>query len=528
MSSEPRSTKGHYGPPKLPVARAYPLLANRRTMVALGLLVALVLLAVTAWNVFFAGGTLLAGGPVSSAHASFEQDCQSCHGGGFQKVADDACATCHEKAGDPVGTFTFAAHAIYRSGDFQRTQTHDDALACATCHVEHRGRESDLVAITDRVCATCHDRSHFDRDHPEFAFTGDPEGDDDAIAFAHGPHVREVMERGGWGDLERACLACHQPTEDGRQFEPIDFDRHCDACHLDAGVATSRLPIASADGEPGVWSLDAIRASGLPGTDWAAYTNPDELRGGGRRVVKTPVHHEDAWILWNLRWLRQMRYPDAGLADYLHATPDLDTADAHELYEEMVDVLERQAIGLRGTADPAIQEQLEAIERRLSSVRDALRDPSTPLDETALALALTEPVELPVETLDAWNEVVDGLTGPCVTCHQIEAATIVRVREDQRAMPRAEFDHGAHVIQRRCLDCHGELPILEALSSADEASDEVMAWDPADDRSAIHNLPRIAVCRDCHQSGQVASRCIDCHQYHPDANRHADLLLYLE
>jgi hypothetical protein len=250
--------------------------------------------------------------------------------------------------------------------------------------------------------------------------------------------------------------------------------------------------------------------------------DPGEFRGAGSRLAKVPLHHEDPWVLFNLRRLRQERYPDAGLADLLVASADLEAAGARELYSEIVSTLEAQVVGLRGTADPAVQEQLAAMEEQLEQVKAELADETVPLDETSLLLALDRTADMAPERLERWQEQVDGLTSQCTTCHRLDRATIARVREDQRALIRSEFDHGAHVIQRRCLDCHGELPILEALSlPAGE-----MIPDPQRDRSAIHNLPRIASCRECHQGGQVASRCIDCHLFHPDADRHADLLLH--
>ena len=517
-----RSGKGTFSRLRLPVSGKYIVPARRGAMLALGFAVGLVVLILVSVDVVRDGGGVISGGPLSSAHATLESDCASCHSG-FQAVADESCSTCHEKAGDTIGTFTFAAHAIYRSGDFGRATTAENEPPCASCHPEHQGRQALVLNVPDSACQDCHERTHFTTDHPEFAFAENPQGDDDTLAFAHGHHTREVMERAGWVDLERACLACHQPTEDGRNFEPINFDLHCDACHLTTGVATPRLVVAQGADDLGVLDLEQVRSSGLPGTDWAFYMDPGEFRGSGGRLFKTPLHHADPWLLFNLRRLRQMRFPDAGLADLLVATPDLDSADARELYREAVSTLEAQVVGLRGTSDAAAQAQLAEIEQRLVQVREALEDPLVPLDESSLALALSQPAEMAPEALDDWKGLVAGLTEACTECHQVERATIARVRDDQRTLIRSEFDHGAHVIQRRCLDCHGELPILEALSLP-----EGQKVDAARDNSSIHNLPRIASCRECHGGGLVASRCIDCHAYHPDTERHGDLLLHLE
>lgn len=530
-----RSKKGTFGQMGLPASSRYLRPPTRRALLFTGLLAGLVLLGLGLLDIRWGGGGLVSGGPLSSAHATLEADCASCHGG-FQAVADTACSVCHEKWGDDVGTFTFGAHALYRSNDFGRPRTADGEPACATCHPEHQGRQAEIIDVPDSRCQACHERTRFEDGHPQFAFAETPEGDDDALTFAHGHHVKEIMKRTGWADLERACLACHQPTDDGNHFRSIDFDLHCDACHLTAGVATPRLATrgsggASGDGqdEPGVWTLERIRASGLPGTDWSFYMDPGEFRRAGSLVAKTPLHHEDPWVLFNLRLLRKERYPDAGLADLLVATPDLEAADARDLYAEAVSTLEEQVVGLRGTSDPAAQAQLAAIEAKLDEVKEALQNPTQPLDETSLLLALTQPVEMSPERLESWNELVEGLSAPCLQCHRVERATIARVREDQRTMVRAEFDHGAHVIERRCLDCHDGLPILEALSTPDGAEGSGGSDTASSDldRSAIFNLPRIETCRECHRAGLVASRCIDCHLYHPDSGRHGDLLLHL-
>ena len=64
-------------------------------------------------------------------------------------------------------------------------------------------------------------------------------------------------------------------------------------------------------------------------------------------------------------------------------------------------------------------------------------------------------------------------------------------------MDRARFDHGAHVLQRGCLDCHTRIPFEEYLSGDGPV-------DAALDNAAIQNLP--------------ADRCLTCHEFYPDTN----------
>ena len=519
MATEQRPGKGKFGPSRLAVSERYLLPVSRGPMLWLALVVALALLVVGWLDHRWGSSRWLSGGPLSSAHAVLEADCAACHTP-FEDVTDAACSICHEKLGDDLGRYSFAAHTLYRSSDFERLAAPEHELVCADCHLEHGGREVAPIIINDTVCATCHERSAFAEDHPDFAFTQSPAGDDDNLRFAHGRHVREVMERHGLADLERACLTCHRPDPSGRGFEPIDFDGSCDACHLDQSLATPRLAVASPGQEVGVETLETIRASGEPGIDWAFYLDPGELRpaGGGRLVSKSPLHHRDPWVLHNLRRLRRQVYPDAGLADLLVTSAEVETDRSAELYREAVNTLEEWARGLRGIADPAVQGQLAQVETLLEQARRALADPTTPLDPTELLLALDQPAELDPAVVEAIDLLAADLTSTCTVCHRLDRLTIARVEENQRTMQRAEFDHGAHIIQRRCLDCHGELPILEALSGAEIA--------PERDRSALYNLPRIDTCRTCHRPGLTAAHCTTCHLFHPDTGRHADLLLY--
>lgn len=520
MTPEKKSRKGTFDRTGLPVAARYLRPLSRNPMVWLGLALGIAFAGLAGLAGLRGNSTLLSGGPLSSAHAVLEQDCASCHSG-FSAVSNEACSTCHEKLGDELGRYTFAAHYVYRSGDFERIVPSEHEMSCATCHTEHGGRRADITRVADQVCATCHEPSDFTGDHPEFAFVSDPDGDDDAIAFAHGHHVREILESRGYADLERACLDCHQPEPSGRGFLAIDFDVQCDTCHLDAGVATPRLAVSAPGTDSiGVETLEAVQASGAAGTDWSFYIDPNEFRlaGGGRLVSKTPLHHEDPWVLHNLRQLRQRVFPDAGLADLLVTTSEVSEDRQVEVYAEALATLEEYARGLRGSASPEVQADLARIETLLGEIENALDDPSTPFDPTELLLAFEQPAELDPEIRQEIDLLAADLTSACTQCHTLENFTFARADADQSTLQRAEFDHRSHIIQRRCLDCHGQLPILEAVSG-EEIPPEL-------DRSAIHNLPRIASCQECHSPGLTADSCSTCHLFHPHAGDHqGDLLL---
>ena len=217
-------------------------------------------------------------GSVSSAHATWEHRCDACHvswrpiSGGRPSAGwlgrplrshANRCETCH------TGTPHFADQA---------PETND----CASCHVEHRGREAKLTRPPDSACLSCHgkkDGTHphatdFAKDHPPFASPGRFER---KLKFSHAVHlapgmalageaqarpktleyIRDATARQKFADAQRAfsdkdliqldCARCHQLQSadgsagpaplrsDGRYFAPVRFEAHCRACHpLDA------------------------------------------------------------------------------------------------------------------------------------------------------------------------------------------------------------------------------------------------------------------------------------------------------
>jgi len=507
-----RKRKGTFSPLRLSVARGYLRPVSRRRLLWFGGGAAIVLALLVFSDFSFRGGQLLSGGALSSSHAALQNDCASCHDP-FAGVTATNCSTCHERYGDRLGVYSPEAHYLYRSNDFQRVSQREHELSCAACHVEHQGRDASITRIGDGPCLECHEFGSFGKGHPPFETSAQATG----IHFAHIHHVQELIERRGIFDTEQACLACHEPQADGRHFLPLDFDRHCSSCHLN-GIATPRLPLQQED-QPGVETLETIRRRGGAGSSWSLFANPGEFREVGNRVMKLPVHHADPWVLENLRRLRRQLYPKAGLADLLVTSAEGPPSETGKLYEEAVTTLEEQVHALRSQPEPAVQQELDQIEALLGEVGKRLRNPFNPLDEGALFLGHATPSA----NAGGWDgesieELVASLTQPCQPCHQVEQATISRVRAAVQSFTRAEFNHRAHVLDRRCLDCHAEIPIAQAL-----AGGEV---DLSRDHSEVQNLPRIEICRECHTPQKVSSTCVTCHEFHPNQN-HTGLLRYV-
>lgn len=520
-----KDRKGVFGAPRLPVARSYPEIASRRKLPIVGGIAVASVLAFLFWSAVAGRSDLFSPGPLSSAHAKWEGDCWACHTKlvglrGQSGLSSEQCSVCHEKYGDEIGVYTFVSHYLYRSNDFARLGPTENEVTCDGCHPEHRGREALITVVSDRECVSCHAFGSFNSDHPEFDAVV-TKREDSALHFPHIQHVREVMGREQLVDIERACLYCHNGKEDGKNFEPISFDRHCDTCHLTATTATDRLPIATAD-TIGVLTLGMLQDRRPPGSNWVLFANPDEYQESRTAVRKVPLYHRDPWLTENLRRLRQQLYPNAGLADLLVASPDVPPHETVALYHEAIATLRERALELRSTPDAALQRQLRQIEGLLSQVERALDDPLTPLDESRFVTAFLEKNPgLDQEQVEAIEALVMDLSKPCRECHKVRQATIGRVAADQRTLRRAEFNHRAHIVQLRCLDCHTEIPFAEYLEGTETIAARF-------DSAEIVNLPAIESCRQCHNPEQSTNRCTSCHLFHADKSRHSELLLYFD
>lgn len=530
--------KGTFGDVRLEVTRKYVFPLSRSRMVQLGGLGCLVVLAYVLIDSLLLSNSFVARGPISFNHANFESDCSKCHES-FSAVSDRKCQSCHEKTGDNLGVYTFAAHYVCRSGDraarlaSARKQYADNEQPCATCHPDHLGRSALITNVPDERCLVCHDMGSFNTNHPQFEFARKQQPDESSLVFTHIHHTKLVLEQklNKSVDIVRACLYCHNPEPDGKHFKPIDFDTHCaGSCHYPVAPETSPLAVKDGTDKPGVETLDMIQRRRGPGTRWAFYTNPNEFRADGGRVVKSPVYHRDPWILENLASLRKMLYPNLGLTDLLNATGNPAIDDKAELYREAVEALKSYRAELSVRPEPEIQSELGRIDSLLKIAQQQLMDPAG----RNMASGFLPPAgnENPVLTPDQRSDLerfANRLTKDCQKCHRVEQAAIQRVRADQRVLKRAEFDHRAHVIQRPyCLDCHNEIPVEQMLLGDSLSVASLKPKADAMDSSRVQNIPRIENCFECHTPSAASNMCVTCHSMHPNKTNRANLRLFVD
>ncbi len=511
--------KGLFSRARLSVAARYLNPAGQRRPYVLGAILTLPLMALFALSAFAGKGDLVSNGPLSSNHALFGQDCATCHQA-FTSVTNARCESCHEKAGDPVKAYAFDTHYRYRSSNFDRSAASSKEAGCIGCHVEHRGRDRSITQVGDANCASCH-FSGF-AEHPEFEFVAKNLRDPSNLKFEHTVHVKEVRDAREFTDIEQTCVNCHVAEDDGATFKPIAFDANCGECHLTSSTSTKPVPVLAGvdDERPGVLSLETIRNRQGPGTRWSFFANPNEIQQLGESVRKRPVYHADQWVMENLRFLRQRLYPTAELADLLRGSAETPPRSVTAIYEEAISTLTTRIAELRDDPSPTVQAELAELTTLLATVRQRLDDPFSPLDESRFAVSVgDQDASIVGPEREAYEQVVNDLTNPCQECHYVEQATIKAVQKDQRSLIRAEFNHRAHILHARCLDCHTQIPIKDNVASDAKAT-------PETDNADILNDPPLATCKTCHAPKKAGDQCQTCHVFHPDKGRRSNLLRY--
>ena len=219
-----------------------------------------------AWQTLGRNNRAYSSGQMATAHSLLATQCAACHvsrAGVFREHAtNQACLECHD---GPI----HHANQVF-------------APDCASCHVEHRGPVR-LAATSDTNCTQCHgslqakggsfsfavDRNieGFHSRHPEFAALRSGKGDSGTIRLNHSVHVKKLrVSPNGHEEIQLDCDDCHRTLGDKRPWRfgetpsgrdeaqlrtaamekpdplrpnptraymaPINYSKHCAACHL--------------------------------------------------------------------------------------------------------------------------------------------------------------------------------------------------------------------------------------------------------------------------------------------------------
>lgn len=297
----------------------------------------------TAWGVF---DTRLhhSPGDVTAVHATWENDCNACHvpfspikdntwlsTASTRKAMDAKCEACHRgPAHHPLQVTTevgscASCHADHRGRGADISRVADQT--CTACHADIAAHRIVNPAVPPAAVTTPITRFD-DEHHPAFAgLTADP----GRLKFSHGRHMRAGLTfgptttgtsaAGPWTyamlpaddrgryltpgaedhDLvQLSCGSCHEfgsslppasvravsaalaAAQPGAYSLPVDFERHCAACHSlpFEGMAGPRRD--DADRVTAAAGHDAVMPHGLDATGIARFLESYYLRSGLR------------------------------------------------------------------------------------------------------------------------------------------------------------------------------------------------------------------------------------------------------
>jgi hypothetical protein len=416
--------------------------------------------------------------PVAQAHAIWEADCGACHtpwtpirGSGWQTDVlgcaangSDRCQTCH-------------------AGPLHHAKQEPNDLACASCHLDHQGRDASLVRVPDSKCRQCHDdltthtkggnstfepKVHSWAEHPPFRI-------DDVVAkrrvevgkavdgsklkFNHKLHLSAGMKTPEKGDPHwtladipepyRKRYIDQQPADMKKETDCVQLQ--CSACHVpDSGdyrlnpVALKELPAAA---------LLPPRSAGaymLPIT----YENQCQAChpltfGAGPRTLRHRLQPDQIRTFLDGYFTAQVLQQNPEV--FSHLVPKQPGPGKPVIPEEMPSVLK------------VIRAKVEIAEEQLYLGKNNCRLCHHEVGKEGFAGKGIEPTAVPT----VW-------------------------------FPHAQFDHTAHRAVQ-CKECH-------AAAETSLTNLDVL-------------LPTRETCQSCHgpkigTKGGARSDCVECHRYH--------------
>jgi hypothetical protein len=315
------------------------------------------------------------------------------------------------------------------------------------------GGMSRAHAFIERDCAKCHTEAF-----------GSVSRTACLACHVTAPHV--PADRGA----DPACTSCHVEHK-GRAHLHVVEDAHCNACHAE---------------HKGVEDLASHVEFRVPEHD--QHMRFDHERHMRRDLVDGPLacascHVPDA----TGAHFRPIRF--AAVCARCHTdrlSGDVPAAVPHGL----------QPGALRDWIEGAFLREMRA-DGRLAD------DPANPMPGAG-ATRVPPWAEASAKRTDAALAALatPGKARGCLLCHVLDQAdgppgvlerTIARPDVPPNWYAKARFDHAAHRFTD-CATCH----------------------DMARNRSAeTLDLPKVAVCRDCHHEAGAATTCVTCHPYHP-------------
>ena len=443
-------------------------------------------------------GRMWSPGKLSAAHAFLSSDCKSCHTKALNSVQDETCLQCHKglqaHADAHLMGKAMAPASILQQGSRAIAASFDKPLGrCASCHMEHTG-ERGIVNQSQARCVDCHaqldqrlgpkakvgNASDFATAHPQFSPT----------IVATPLDVNPILTR-QWTvpQLDKARLLRERLI----RFNPA----HCDGFSI--GKSNFRGQIQLSDRKD-------VPADALPG-DNTGLVFPHGLHLSSNGCVaslagKLGIKTDGSGAL--------------GCASCHTASPDgrgfepvemqRDCSACHSLTFDTFNGVNRTLphgqpqLVVASMLDFYKATALDVVQGKAGGDR---RLPGQAAADRAVQMrtfAFSHADSRAVERVQA----IFSPGGACYGCHQIIKPSsglnyvVAPVALQQHFLPRAEFDHKAHMTAgMACEQCH-------AARKSQSAADVLM--------------PALETCRTCHTSAhaqsKVPSPCSSCHGFH--------------
>ncbi len=416
-------------------------------------------------------------GPLSTAHAFLEDDCQACHQQAFVAVQDAACMTCH--LGDRSPAMRLEAATLTRAAgspedpSFIRDHAPRRRILWGAPPPDHFGGEAEawfrrVFNRPEQRCASCH------REHDANPAAGRPP---DPTPLLLTP--------------TQTCVQCHtglsrRLTETDLVDAP-DWARHPDLRPtLPGATGPMRVSMSALPREaPGLTFPHRLHLSTKAGPARMAQTLGG--RGYGAALTCASCHR-----------------PDASGEGFAAVRMDRDCAACHSLdfalpggdvrrlpHGHPAQVLAALQSWI-GAGGPAVMPPPGAQRRRPGAADADRRQSAAPAGAASVAAVGG----------------AFGRGGACFDCHTLVRAPtlgVLPVRLPQSFLSRGAFDHrvAAHRLdsqgQPACARCH-------AATTSDTATDLL--------------LPGISECAECHGQSKAqeplaaAASCETCHSFH--------------
>ncbi|NKB70988.1 MAG: hypothetical protein GKR89_28285 [Candidatus Latescibacteria bacterium] len=424
------------------------------------------------------------------------------------------------------------------------------AMACATCHREHRGRLASITHMDAQRCQACH-LGAIDQltSHPEFSQYPPVQS---RYRFDHQAHAQRMP------GAQFACANCHSADPRGIDMQIARFETACSSCHTHTeqiaggpGLALFQLPavdikiLDEALAEIGEWpseaTYDGLGAELEPFMELLLRADPEtkkalEILNEAGAELGDLSGHDDAVVRAGARlaWgIKEVFY------DLLvEGTDGLEERLAVSLGDSLAPHWATLLAG--GSRQPAwmplveraLEQWLPNIEEEVEDYRDGFGTPLVPLDEYAdlgnarqsswvseeylllyhprrhgdplmrnwIDLLINNPARRSGPLAGMAPQLLDEKgPGRCAKCHSPADGDLGPVQwRRSTAKGLTRFAHSPHLLHKlECENCHSmEPPPAGSL-----------------DASGFAPLTK-SFCLACHGRENSPETCLDCHNYH--------------